>query len=443
MSQTIDRKQVEAALKAFGPGTTLDITDERSELTRYAASRVTAQHSERRTRTRVRINRDGRVVLGTLESLEEADVRALADRLTDALSVLASGVESSKPTRRTDANAPVTSPTPSEGCIASTPATRYAWFSAVREGLKGVAELGGSIRNEVIEHVVADDGGLYRSEVLTKAVLQCVAEQGDLSASVREIRRDAAQIDPGLVVERLRESLAPRPVRDNFHGTPRVLLQPEAAVTLIATYGYAALGAAGYAQGRTAVAGRLGSKVVSDLLTLADDATDPAGLPSGFDPEGTPRSRTPLIDKGSLVGVVSDLERAEVTEGRSTGHAVPLGWRFGADPSPSHLVLEPGTSTQAKLLSELGTGLLVSRLDYLRVLHPKDTLVTGSTRDGTYWVEDGKIVSWHPQIRLTFRMDEVLQAVIAVGDERRCGEQPFMESTVAPALLVDAGPFLL
>jgi predicted Zn-dependent protease len=443
MSQTIDRAQVEAALKTFGPGTTLDITDERSELMRYAASRVTAQHSERRTRARVRINRDGRVALGTLESLDPTDVRALNDRLSDALSVLATGVESSKPPRRTDVNAPVNSPTPSEACAASTPAARYAWFSAVRDGLKGVAELGGSIRNEVIEHVVADDGGLYRSEVLTKAVLQCVAEQGDLSASVREVRRDAAEIDPGQVAESLRQALAPLPVGEKHSGTPRVLLQPEAAATLIATYGYAALGAAGYAQGRTAVAGRLGSKVVSDLLTLTDDATDPAGLPSGFDPEGTPRSRTPLIDKGSLVGVVSDLERAAVTDGRSTGHAVPLGWRFGNDPSPSHLVLEPGTATREELLSELGTGLVVNRLDYLRVLHPKDTMVTGSTRDGTYWVEDGKVVAWHPQIRLTFRMDEVLKAVIAVGAERRCGEAPFMESAVAPALLIDAGPFRL
>lgn len=441
MSQTIDKARVQAALEAFGPGTTLDITDERSELLRYAASRVTAQHSERRTRARVRINRGGRIALGTLESLDPADVRALADRLSDALTVLASGVESSRPTRRTDVGAPVTSPSVSEACEASTPADRHAWFSTVRDGLKGVAELGGSIRNEVMEHVVADDGGLYRAEVRTKSVLQAIAERGDLSASVREVHRDAAGIDPEAVVARLRDGLAPLPVRERYSGTPRVLLRPEAAITLITTFGYAALGAAGYAEGRTAVAGRLGSKVVSDLITLTDDGGDPAGLPSGFDPEGTPRSRTPLIDRGALAGVVSDLERAAVTGGRSTGHAVPLGWRFGNDPSPSHLLLEPGTATEEELLGELGTGLVVNRLDYLRVLHPKDTLVTGSTRDGTYWAEDGRIVAWHPQVRLTFRMDEVLRAVIAVGAERRRGEAVFMESAVAPALLVEAGPF--
>jgi predicted Zn-dependent protease len=441
MSRAIDPAQVHGALEAFGPGTTLDITDEQTELMRYAESRVIAQHSERRTRARVRINRDGRVAMGTLETLDPAAVRALAERLSDALTVLASGVESVKPPRRTDATAPVNCPPASEACLSSTPAVRHAWFSTVRDGLGSAAELGGSIRNEVIERIVADDEGLYRSEVLTKASLQAVAEQGERSASVRTVHRDAAQINVEPVAGALRSALAPLPTREKFSGTPRVLLRPEAANALISTYGYAALGAAGYAQGRTAVAGRLGSKVASDVITLTDDGSDPAGLPSGFDPEGTPRRRTRLIEKGSLVGVVSDLERAEVTDGLSTGHAVPIGWRFGADPVPSHLLLEPGTATDDELLAGLGTGLVINRLDYLRVLHPKDTLVTGTTRDATYWAEDGKIVAWHPSVRLTFRMDEVLNAVLAVGAERERGEAVFMESVVAPALLIDAGPF--
>jgi hypothetical protein len=40
-------------------------------------------------------------------------------------------------------------------------------------------------------------------------------------------------------------------------------------------------------------------------------------------------------------------------------------------------------------------------------------------------------------------MDEALRAVRAVGRERQCGEQPFMESVVAPGLILDAGPIEL
>jgi predicted Zn-dependent protease len=440
---SIKAAQVQAALETFGPGTCLDITDERSELMRYAESRVHAQHSERRLRARVRINRDGRVAMGSLETLDPVAVKALAERLTDALSVLASGVDASKPRLRPDADAPVHVPAASEMTRAFSPADRYAWFSTVRDGLRGFADLGGSIRNETFERVIADYDGLYRSEVLTKASLQAIAEQGDRSAGVRMVHRDAGQIDAAPVAGRLRAALAPLPDREAVKGTCKVLLRPEAAIALIATYGYVALGAAGYVEGRTAVAGRLGTPVVSDLITLTDDGSDPAGLPSGFDPEGSPRRRTPLIDKGTLVGVVSDLQHAKVTGGRSTGHAVPLAWRFGGDPTPSHLLVEPGVSTDEELMAGLGTGLLVNRLDYLRVLHPKDTMVTGTTRDATYWVEDGKIVAWHPSVRLTFRMDEVLNAVLAVGKDRERGEAVFMESIAAPALLIDAGPFRL
>jgi predicted Zn-dependent protease len=141
--------------------------------------------------------------------------------------------------------------------------------------------------------------------------------------------------------------------------------------------------------------------------------------------------------------VVSDLERAPVTAGRSTGHAVPAGWRFGADPSPSHLLLDAGDTPDDDLLAVCGDGLAISRLDYIRVLHPKDTLVSGMTRDATHLVRNGKVVAWHPPVRLTFRMSDVLQAVVAVGQERERGEAVFMESVVAPSVVVEAGAITL
>jgi predicted Zn-dependent protease len=126
-----------------------------------------------------------------------------------------------------------------------------------------------------------------------------------------------------------------------------------------------------------------------------------------------------------------------------TGHAVPDGWRFGGDPVPSHLLLATGESTEDELLAECGSGLVVNRLDYLRVLQPKDGLVTGTTRDATYWAEDGKLVAWHPQLRFTFRMDDVLNAVLAVGSVRERCDQTFMDSIVVPSLLIEAGPLVL
>jgi len=438
---TIDGTQVQAALATFGTGTRLEVSAERIGLLRYARSRVTAQHDENRLRVRVRLERDGKVVIGTLETLETDAVRAMAERLDEAVRALPSRPAGTRGGQAHHGEPML--PEVSEVTREADAAERFAWFDTVRKGLGADTGLGGSIRDEVTDRVIADDTGLYRQETLTKASLQAIADRDGRSASVKVLHRDAAQVEVDGIADRLLAELAPIPAREPISGTCRVVLRPQATGTLLATYGYTTLGAAGYAQGRTAVAGRLGEAVASDKVTIVDDGTDPDGLPSGFDVEGSPRQRTPLITDGTVAGVVSDLEHAGVTGGVSTGHGVPFGWRFGADPSPSHLFMAAGDASEEELLAEVGNGLLISRLDYLRVLHPKDTLVTGTTRDATYWVEDGKIVSWHPPVRFTFRMDEVLNAILAVGAERERGDQTFMESVTAPAVLVDAGPFSL
>ncbi|WP_329003044.1 metallopeptidase TldD-related protein [Kribbella sp. NBC_00709] len=438
---SINQSDVEQALAILGAGTRLDILGENADLLRYAESEITAQHSERRLRVRARINRNGRSVAGSLETLDPVAVRALADRLQAALGELPPGTSEAAPAA--DHSAATPDIPAASSVLESDPAVRHQWFKTVRDGLDSAAMLGGAIRYDVLDRVVADSTGLFRAETLTKASIQAIAKQDGKSASVRIMHRDADQIPVSEIPDRLREALRPLPQVEAHHGTCRVLLKPQAANALIATYGYAVLGANAYATGRSAVSGRLGEKVASELITLVDDGCDPDGLPSGFDAEGNVRRRTPLLENGVLVGVVSDQRRAGLTGGVPTGHAVPDGWRFGGDPVPSHLLLEAGESTEDELLAECGSGLVVNRLDYLRVLHPKETLVTGTTRDATYWAEDGKIVGWHPQMRFTFRMEDVMNAVIGVGAVRERCDQTFMESVVVPSLLIDAGPLTL
>jgi predicted Zn-dependent protease len=439
---SISQTEVQQALEILGDGTRLDILGENADLLRYAESEITAQHSERRLRVRARINRNGRSVAGSLETLDADAVRTLADRLHAALGDLPPG-PANETMPPTDLSVPTPAIPAAESVLESDPAVRHRWFATVRDGLDDSATLGGAIRYDVLDRVVADSTGLFRAETLTKASIQAIAKQDGKSASVKLMHRDADQLPIDQIPGRLREALRPLPTVEARHGTCRVLLKPQAANALIATYGYAVLGANAYATGRSAVSGRLGQKVASDLITLIDDGCDPDGLPSGFDAEGNVRRRVPLIENGVLAGVVSDQRRAGLTGGVPTGHAVPDGWRFGGDPVPSHLLLSPGESSDDELLTECGSGLVVNRLDYLRVLHPKETLVTGTTRDATYWAEDGKLVGWHPQLRFTFRMEDVMNAVIGVGAERERCDQTFMESVVVPSLLIDAGPLVL
>jgi len=48
--------------------------------------------------------------------------------------------------------------------------------------------------------------------------------------------------------------------------------------------------------------------------------------------------------------------------------------------------------------------LYIQRLDYVRVVQARETLVTGTTRDATLWIEAGKVVASVPQFRFTLRL---------------------------------------
>ncbi len=88
------------------------------------------------------------------------------------------------------------------------------------------------------------------------------------------------------------------------------------------------------------------------------------------------------------------------------------------------------------LLAKLGTGILVTRLWYIREVDPFRKVMTGMTRDGTFLVEDGQIVCGLHNFRFNESVIDVLQRVEAMSaTERASGEEAF--DMVVPAMLVD------
>jgi TldD protein len=74
-------------------------------------------------------------------------------------------------------------------------------------------------------------------------------------------------------------------------------------------------------KGVSAFAGRLNQRVASDLCTVVDDGTIPNRRGSlNFDDEGTPTSRTVLIEKGILRGYLSDRMNARLLGMPATGN---------------------------------------------------------------------------------------------------------------------------
>src|SRR2546428_826687 len=74
-------------------------------------------------------------------------------------------------------------------------------------------------------------------------------------------------------------------------------------------------------KGVSAFAGRMGQKVASELVTVVDDGTIPNRRGSlNVDDEGTPTSRTVLIERGVLCGYMQDKLNARLMGMRATGN---------------------------------------------------------------------------------------------------------------------------
>jgi len=60
-------------------------------------------------------------------------------------------------------------------------------------------------------------------------------------------------------------------------------------------------------------------------------------------------------------------------------------------PGPGNIIMEGGDATLEDLIKSTEKGILVSRLWYIRMVDPQSLLLTGLTRDGTFYIENGKI----------------------------------------------------
>ena len=107
---------------------------------------------------------------------------------------------------------------------------------------------------------------------------------------------------------------------------------------------------------------------------------------------------------------------------------------------PSALCVSPGDAGSVEELAELvGDGLYITRLHYLGVVHPREGIITGMTRDGTFRIRDGKIAEPLVNLRFTVAMSDVLGDVPALTlDRMLVNLNDLYEERVAHAALVPA-----
>ena len=124
---------------------------------------------------------------------------------------------------------------------------------------------------------------------------------------------------------------------------------------------------------------------------------------------------------------------AKKMKAKPTGHGLPLPNDDGE--APFNLVFDGGKTSVEEMVASTDRGILVTRLWYIREVDPYEKVLTGMTRDGSFLVENGRIVSGIRNFRFNQGILEMLSNVEQMGPAvRAAGEESF--EMVVPAMKV-------
>jgi predicted Zn-dependent protease len=171
-------------------------------------------------------------------------------------------------------------------------------------------------------------------------------------------------------------------VRELPPGRYTVILEPAAVAGLLTGLCWM-LDAKSYDKGTSPFAGKLEQRVIDRRLTLQNQPDHPDLFGVGFTPEGLPSEPSNWIELGVLKQLSYDRFTARA-HGIKTIPTLEATCLFGNGATAEKV---------SDLLKQADRAILVTNFWYIRTVNPSDLTLTGMTRDGTFLVEDGQIVS--------------------------------------------------
>ncbi len=159
-----------------------------------------------------------------------------------------------------------------------------------------------------------------------------------------------------------------------------------------------------------------GKQVAAPFLSAIDDGTIPGRRGSfRFDDEGTPSSRTVLIENGVLTEYMWDLTEARRVGHHSTGNGRRQTFRHMPMPRMTNTYIDNGPHDPEEIIRSVKKGLFVKRLGGGQVEIARGDFVFSVTEG--YMIEDGKITAPLKGATLVGNGPEVLKQIDMVGND--------------------------
>lgn len=204
-------------------------------------------------------------------------------------------------------------------------------------------------------------------------------------------------------------------------GKYTVILEPAASIGLLQNM-FGSFNARNADEGRSFMSkegggNKLGEKIVDERITIYSDPLDDRVPTATWTGGGLPRKKTVWLENG----VVKNLAYSRYWADQKGVDPLPF---------PSNGIVSGGDASLEDLIKDTRRGVLVTRMWYIRSVDPQTLLYTGLTRDGTFFIENGRIK--HP-IK-NFRFNE--SPIIMLNNLEALGQQVRINGNLIPYMKI-------
>ncbi|MEM7153048.1 MAG: TldD/PmbA family protein [Myxococcota bacterium] len=394
---------------------------------RYGAGRPTTSGDVEAVTVEVTASKDGKTATVTGSRTDDAAIALLVQRAEGLAGLSPVDGEHMPPLAKSD---PPKVKADDKAVAGLSPETRADLVGrAIRRAEADSVQVAGLLEHSRSSVALGNRSGLFAHHTSTKVSLSATCRTPDGTGSARAgfVSHALAGLTPEALVNDAakRAKSSQLPVRRDPGNYP-VILAPQAVADLLG-YLVSALGARSAQEGRSVFSRKgggtqLGEKLFDERVKLWSDPTDAANPASPFDSSGRPQQKVTWIEDGVLQALHAGRYWAD-KEG------------IASRPAPSSLHMAGGTDDLDTLVAGFDRGVLISRLWYIRMLNPQQLTVTGLTRDGTFWIEKGKITQPIRNFRFNDSPLTLFRNLVAMGRPERAGLSTGRVMVVPPLVL--------
>jgi PmbA protein len=176
--------------------------------------------------------------------------------------------------------------------------------------------------------------------------------------------------------------------------------------------------------GMSPLSDHFGEQIAPEKFNVIDDAHVGEGLGSRpFDVEGTPTTKTPIINNGVLVGVIHNTTSALMMQAKTTGSSVFLDFGAGSKilaPNASNMVYSTGNQSFDDIVADSKKPTIyVTSNWYTRFTNMLEGEFSSIPRDGMFLIENGEIKKPVRKLRISDNLLRMSKNITAVGNDTK------------------------